>query len=97
MHVYPQNLDKLTFAGTSAVFFAAMNYIKVVPFLALGQLTHENLVISATLLPLAIATNILGIWLVRIVPQAMFYRIVYLVMFVISLELIREGVKGILT
>ena len=97
MHVYPQNLDKLTFAGTSAVFFAAMNYIKVVPFLALGQLTHENVVISATLLPLAIATNILGIWLVRIVPQAMFYRIVYLVMFVISLELIREGVKGILT
>ena len=96
MHVFPQKLDKLTFAGTSAVFFAAMNYIKVIPFFALGQLTSENLVISATLLPLAIATNILGIWLVRVMPTEWFYRVIYVLMFLISIELMREGLTGIL-
>jgi len=96
MHVFPQKLDKLTFAGTSAVFFAAMNYIKIIPFFALGQLSPANLKVSAIFLPLAIATNLLGIWLVRVIPTQWFYRVIYVLMFLISLELIREGALGVI-
>ncbi len=39
------------------------------------------------LLPLAIATNFLGIWLVRVTPTELFYQIAYVLMFLISLEL----------
>ena len=48
------------------------------------------------LLPLAIATNFFGIWLVRRVPTETFYKIAYALMFLISLELIRSGVLGVI-
>lgn len=95
MHVLPQRLDRVTFAATSAVFFALVNVMKVAPFFALGQFSAENLYISALLAPLAVATNFLGIWLVRVTPNEVFYRIVYVIVLVIGLELIRSGVMGI--
>jgi len=94
MHVLPQKLDRITFAATSAIFFALVNVMKLGPFFALGQFTQENLLTSAVLAPFAIATNFLGIWLVRVTPNEVFYRIVYVIVFVIALELIRSGVTG---
>jgi hypothetical protein len=39
------------------------------------------------MLPLAIATNFLGIWLVRVTPTILFYRIAYVLVFLISIGL----------
>jgi uncharacterized membrane protein YfcA len=94
VHMMPQHLPKLVFAGTATMYFAATNLAKVIPYFALGQFTTDNLWISAALFPLAIATNYLGIWLVRVTPQAMFYKIVYVITFAISLELIRNGLTA---
>ncbi len=94
VHMMPQQLPKLIFAGTATMYFAAINLAKVIPYFALGQFTTDNLGASAVLVPLAIATNFLGIWLVRITPQKLFYKIVYVITFVISLELIRNGVTA---
>jgi uncharacterized membrane protein YfcA len=47
------------------------------------------------LLPLAIATNFAGIWLVRRTPTELFYKIAYVLMFMISAELIRSGLTTI--
>ena len=96
MHVLPQNLAKMTFVGTTAVFFAAVNVLKVVPYFALGQFSTAGLGTSLALLPLAIATNFLGFWLVRITPQELFYKITMVLMFVIALELTRSGVTDML-
>jgi hypothetical protein len=90
--VLAQRLPKMTFVGTTAIFFAAMNWMKVVPYVALGQFSTKGLGTSLALLPLAIATNALGFWLVRVTPQELFYRVTYIVMFIISVELVREGV-----
>ena len=97
VHMLPQHLPKLVFAGTMTIYFAVTNLAKVIPIFALGQFTTDNLVVSAVLFPLAIATNFIGIWLVRITPQEMFYKIVYVITFVISLELIRNGVTAFIT
>ena len=91
----PQKLDKMTLVGTTLIFFAALNWMKLVAYSALGQFTMETLLTSALLMPLAIATNFFGIWLVRRVRTETFYRIAYALMFLISLELIRSGVVGI--
>lgn len=96
VHMMPQHLPKLIFAGTATMYFAATNLVKVVPYIALGQFNTDNLLISAVLFPLAIATNFAGVWLVRVTPQETFYKIVYVITFVISLELIRSGVMTIL-
>lgn len=92
--VLPQQLEKLVYVGTTIWFFAAVNVMKITPYVALGQFSTAGLATSAVLFPLAIASNFLGVWLVRITPTALFYRITYLIVFLLSLELTRRGVLG---
>jgi uncharacterized membrane protein YfcA len=96
IYVLPQKLDKETFVGTYSLFFAAGNAMKVVPYFLLGQLNPTNASTSLVLLPLAVLTNIIGVWLVRRTPTEFFYRIVYILIFLIGLELIYTGVSGVL-
>ena len=92
----PQRLPKLTFVGTNAIFFAAVNLLKVLPYFALDQFSTKTLEISLVMLPLAIATNFLGIWLVRVTPVVLFYRIAYVLVFVISLGLTWQAGRALL-
>jgi uncharacterized protein len=95
IHILPQRLDKLTLVGTSVIFFAFVNWMKVLPYFLLGQFSPRNFATSLALLPLAIAANFLGIWLVRKTPQERFYQISYLLMFLISLALLWQGLRGL--
>jgi uncharacterized protein len=92
--VLPQRLDKMVYVGTTIWFFAAVNAMKVMPYLALGQFSTAGLATSFVLFPLAIASNFFGIWLVRITPTELFYRITYIIVFLLSAELTRRGVAG---
>jgi uncharacterized membrane protein YfcA len=92
----PQRLPKLVFVGTNAIFFALTNLLKVIPYFALGQFSTETLTISLWLLPLAIATNFLGIWLVRVTPTILFYRIAYVLVFLISIGLTWGALRAML-
>ena len=94
IHMLPQRLDKLTLVGTTVIFFAIMNWMKVVPYLALGQFSARNLATSVILLPLAVATNFLGVWLVRITPTEQFYKIAYVLMLLIGIALLWQGARG---
>jgi uncharacterized membrane protein YfcA len=96
VHVLPQRLDKLKLVGTVTFFFASVNLMRIVPYFALGELNFSNLKISLALLPLAIATNFLGIWLVLRTPTDLFYRIAYLLMFTVSAAIMVQGVTGLL-
>jgi uncharacterized protein len=95
IHVLPQRLEKFTFVGTTVLFFAFMNQMKIVPYFVLGEFSSRNFATSLALLPLAVAANFLGIWLVRKTPTEQFYRIAYLLMFLISLTLVWQGARGV--
>ncbi len=95
MHMLPQRLDREIFAGTTTILFAGVNVLKVIPYFALGQLSADNLSTSAVLFPLAVATTFFGVWLVRRVSQEMFYRVTYLLMFFVALELLRGGAMAV--
>jgi uncharacterized membrane protein YfcA len=62
----------------------------------LGQFTPVNLSTSLALLPVAVAANFVGVWLVRHTPTYMFYRIAYTLMLLISLTLLWQGVTSLL-
>ncbi len=96
MYVLSQHLSKMTFVGTTAIFFATVNWFKLAPYIALGQFSATGMRTSLVLLPLAIATNFLGFWVVRITPHELFFKITHVLLFFISLELLRSGVTGIL-
>jgi uncharacterized protein len=91
VYVLPQRLPKLTLVGTYTIYFAALNLLKIGPYFALGQFSTTNFASSLILLPVAILANFLGIWLVRRTPTGLFYQIAYVLVFLISLELIRSG------
>ena len=92
IHLLPQKLDKLPYIGTIAILFAASNLVKIPGFATLGFLTHDNLLVGAALVPIAIASNYAGIWLVRRTSNEMFFRIAYVLMFFIAVELMRSSI-----
>jgi uncharacterized membrane protein YfcA len=96
IYVLPQKLDKETFVGTFSLFFAIGNALKVLPYFMLGQLNPTNLGTSAVLLPLAVVTNMAGVWLVRRTPAEAFYKIIYILIFLIGLQLIYAGTMQVL-
>jgi hypothetical protein len=91
MHLLPQKLDKYTYAGTLTMLFAAANWVKLPAFAALGLLSIKTLAVGALLLPLAVASNYVGLWLVRRTSTEMFFRVAYVLMFLIAVELIRSS------
>jgi len=91
MYVLPQHMTKMTLVGTTTIFFALVNVMKVVPYLGLGQFSSETMAASAVLLPIAVATNFLGIWLVRVTPVELFYRLAYWLVLFMSLALVWQG------
>ena len=97
VHMLPQKLPHQVFVGTTTLFFAWVNFLKILPYALLGQLSTKNLAISAAFLPLAVVTTLAGVWLVRRTPHERFYKIVYALMLVVGVELCREGLTAILT
>jgi uncharacterized membrane protein YfcA len=89
--VLPRNLPRDILVGTTAVFFAATNWIKVPAYWALGQFTPANLMKSAALLPLALVSTVAGVWLVRRVDAARFYTAIYVLMILVGIALVAEA------
>ena len=94
IHMLPQRLEKFTLVGTTVIFFAILNLMKIVPYFALGQFSARNLVTSVVLLPIAVVSNFLGIWLVRKTPTEQFYKIAYVLMLLIAVALLWQGARG---
>jgi uncharacterized membrane protein YfcA len=91
MWVTPRQLPHTVYAGTSAILFALINWAKVPAFLALGELDRTNLTIAAALMPLAIASTFAGVWLVRRIDPARFYRLIYGLMIVLGIKLVLDA------
>ena len=95
VYLLPQRLDKAVFVGTSLVFFASMNYAKIVPYLWLGLFDLRNLATSLVLIPIGVAGTYFGVWLQKRLNPVHFYRIVYLLLFVSGSKLLYDGLTGL--
>ncbi|MBO9695312.1 MAG: sulfite exporter TauE/SafE family protein [Sphingopyxis sp.] len=94
MWVTPRRLPHLVFVGTSSILFAAINWMKVPAYIALGAFPHEVLVAAVLLMPLAIGSTLLTVrWLKRI-DGARFYAIIYLLMVLLGAKLVWDGLAG---
>jgi uncharacterized membrane protein YfcA len=91
MYLYPLRLPRAELAATTVVFFGIVNYVKLVPYALLGQLTATNLLTSLVLLPLGPIGVRLGVWLQGRVSERAFYRTIYVLLGVTGLKLVTEG------
>ncbi len=94
MYALPQQLPKLMFAGTSTILFATINLMKVPPYIALGLIHWGELSTIAALFPVAIFGTWVGYRITRIIPERIFYIIVEIALFLISINLIRVGLTA---
>lgn len=94
MYVLPRGLSPQSLVGTTAIFFAIINWLKVPAYAALGQFTPQNLATVVVLLPVAIASTFAGVWLVKRVNPERFYVLIYGLMIPVGLHLIWKAVMG---
>ena len=94
VHVLPQRLPKVVLVGTTTIFFAVINVFKIGPYFMLAQFTMKNFATSLLLLPIAVLANFAGIRLVRVMPTGIFYKIAYVLLFLVSLLLLWQGVRA---
>jgi uncharacterized protein len=87
-------MKKLVYAGTSTIAFAYVNAIKLVPYYFLGQINHDSLATAAKLMPVAAVSVFLGFWVVRRMPEKLFFQIVTWSLLLIGIQLIWKGIHG---
>jgi len=90
-YVLPLKLPPMRLTATMAVFFAAVNLAKVLPYAWLGLIDVRNMATSAALLPLAPIGVVLGIRLAQRLDPTWFYRIAYTGMGLTGLKLLWDG------
>lgn len=95
VYALPRRLPPPMLAGTTAVFFAVVNVLKIPPYLHLGQISLDNLMLSLALMPMAGAANLAGIWLVRRLELGFFYKTLYTMLFLVSLKLVWDGATAL--
>ena len=91
IYMLPKRLDRDVLIGTSAIFFASINWLKVPAYAALGQFTRENMATSLALFPLAIASTVVGAKLIRRVDPERFYVLIYVLLLLTGLKLSWDG------
>ena len=96
VYTLPLGMDKLTFAGTVTIAFAYINIVKLIPYYALGQLSVENLRVAAVLAIPAIIGVLVGVRLVKVLPEKLFFQIVVWALLLLSLRLMWSGTAELL-
>lgn len=97
MYTLPLRLEQRIFTGTSVVFFAVTNAVKLVPYFALGQFDATNLAISGLLMPVAPFATLAGAWVVRRMRPDVFYAFSYVTVGLIALKLVHDGIFDLVT
>jgi uncharacterized protein len=80
------------FIGTSSIFFAVVNWIKVPAYLALDQFTAANMHLTMIFMPVAIASTFAGVWLVKRIKPERFYGVINILLVAVGLALLWDSV-----
>lgn len=92
-YVIPLRLSPLKFTATMAFFFFVINLSKWIPYAWLGLLDTRNMATSLVLLPLAPIGVWVGVKLARRINQVLFYRLLYLGMFLTGIKLVSDALR----
>jgi len=95
MYLLRRPVNRTVFIAITSVFFAVVNYVKLVPYAWLGQLSTENVLQSVILMPLAPLGVGLGVWMHRRVSDRFFFNLAYALLLLVGIKLIYDAVRGL--
>lgn len=85
-------LDPRLYTGTSVIFFAIVNLVKVAPYAALGHFDTKTLASAAAMLPLAVVSTLLGAMIIKRINAQIFYPFMYAMITLVGVKLVWDGV-----
>ncbi|MBL9060477.1 MAG: sulfite exporter TauE/SafE family protein [Mangrovicoccus sp.] len=94
--VLPQRLEKMTFAGTTTITFAAINLFKLPSYAAVGMLSAVEPALFAVMAAVAVGGVVLGKRLSHWLPDRVYRAIIEGLLAVLSVWLMVDGaLKGL--
>lgn len=94
VYTLPLKMTKTVFAGTSTIAFAVINAVKLIPYWHLGQLSAATMKVALMLMPIAAGAVFAGVWLVKILPDKLFFRLVIWALLILSVQLLWTGLRA---
>ncbi len=91
LYMLPKRFERDVLIGTSSMYFAAVNWMKVPAYMALGQFTRANLATSVVLFPLAVASTIVGAAVIRRMSGERVYLVLYVLLVIVGAKLSWDG------
>ncbi len=88
IYLLTMRLPKERYMGTSAWYFLIVNLIKVPLSLSLGLITWETLKVNAIMVPAIVAGALIGVYLLKVLPQKAFRVVVQIVAAASAIKLI---------
>lgn len=92
-YVLPLKRPPIVTTATLAVFFAALNLSKWIPYAWLGLFDSRNLMTALVLMPLAPVGVWIGVRIVRKISPALFFRLFELGLLLTGLKLLADGLR----
>ena len=91
VYLVPLGLEKSIYVGTRITYFFYLNIFKLIFYIPLGIINLDNFKTSLMLSPFIPIGILFGFWIVKNVPQKIYYNIIYALIFLSSLKLIYEN------
>jgi uncharacterized membrane protein YfcA len=88
IYLLAMHLPKTEFVGTAAWFFFIVNWIKVPFMLDLNMITRQSIKLNATLFPIIAIGAVIGILILKHVPQKIFNKAVLVLATAAAIKLI---------
>ncbi|MFN0264645.1 sulfite exporter TauE/SafE family protein [Tepidamorphus sp. 3E244] len=95
MYTLPLRFEPRMLVATSVMFFSTINLSKLVPYIALGQITQQTLLASLVLSPLAPLTVLFGVRILNIIPKEPFYRLTYACVLIVGAKMLWDGIAAL--
>lgn len=96
IYALPLRLDPKIYTGTSVIFFAAVNVVKLVPYAALGFFDTRTLFSALAMLPPAVLAVLAGAAIVKRMRPAVFYPLMYTMIALVGVKLVYDGFMGLI-
>jgi uncharacterized protein len=87
IYLLAMKLDKNQFIGTAALYFLILNWLKIPLFIWDGRITLESFKIDILIFPLIIVGAVLGVFILKRIPQKWFNIIVQLLVLAAAIKL----------
>ena len=88
VYLLPLRMKKEVYVGTRIIFFTCLNLIKFPFYISLSIVTLESFKYSLLLFPLAVIGISIGYQILKIIKEALFYNIIYILILFSSFKLI---------